>query len=105
METRTQVNMQISSVGQEIALTRQELDKANRDQVVTEQGVQNDGHLSTWEKLSVTAKARTINRLKDKLQEMELERSRLHADLSEQVNTGIYRASGQEILKGMLEEA
>lgn len=105
MQTRNQVSQKISDVGQDIALTRQELEKASRDQSLAQQGVQADARLTTWEKLSVTAKARTINRLKDKLQEMELERSRLHADLSQQVNSGSYRVSGEEILKGMTEEA
>ncbi len=105
MQNQYQTNMQIEDVGHSMALTRQELDKASRDQLASAQGPEGDGKLSYWERLSVSSKARTINKLKDQLHELELERSRLLKDLSAQVASGSYSASGEEILKGMTEEA
>jgi hypothetical protein len=102
--TQAQVSMQISEVGQSMVITRQELEKASRDEIVVSMSPNSDGKASYWDKLSVSAKARTINRLKDRLHAMELERSRLTKTLSEQVNSGSYQVSGEEILNGMAQE-
>jgi hypothetical protein len=98
---QSKINQQISSVGQDIVVTQQELDAAARTQNTVTVGTSNSGDSSYWDKLSVTEKARTINQLKDKLQKMELEQSQLQSQLSESINSGTYSVSGEEIVSGI----
>jgi predicted RNase H-like nuclease (RuvC/YqgF family) len=96
---QNQLNQQISAVGQEMAVTQQEMDQADRDQGNVVSGSSG----SYWNKLSVSEKARTINQLKEKLENLDLEQSQLQSRLTEEINSGKYQASGTDIVKGMLQ--
>jgi anti-sigma28 factor (negative regulator of flagellin synthesis) len=98
--TQSQLNQQISAVGQDIVVTQQELSQASR--TTDEPGGAGGGNGSYWDKLSVTEKARTINQLKDKLQKMEVQQSQLQNQLAEEINSGTYAVSGEEVVNGML---
>ncbi|NTV52180.1 MAG: flagellar biosynthesis anti-sigma factor FlgM [Candidatus Firestonebacteria bacterium] len=99
---QSQLNQQISAVEQEIVVTRQELEKTARAQGNTNLEISGGKPASYWDQLSVSDKARTINRLKDKLEQMELQQSELQGQLSDAINSGSYAVSGEDIVKGML---
>lgn len=93
---------QIRSVDSSIAVTQQELNQASREQLsdLAEIGAT----ASYWDRLSVVEKARAINRLKDKVRDLELDRGALVDRMSRLVQSGNYRVTGEEIAAGMAEE-
>lgn len=105
LQAQSQTDKEITSLDQELYATRQELAKVAHEKLLAEAGTQSaEAENSYWSGLDVVDKARTINKLKDRLEELELERSALVKQAAQQLQDGTYRVSGAEILAGMLEE-
>jgi len=96
-----QTQAQLSQVDRTLLLTQQELAQSRQAQVAEGQDVADP---SFWQRLDVVQKGRAINRLKEKLHDLELQRSELVSDLSKQVQAGTYSVSGAEILAGIMNE-
>ena len=105
LQAQSQTDRKITSLDQELYVTRQELRQAAHQQLIAEAGTHPAGvESSYWSGLDVVEKARTINQLKDRLQQLELERSALVKQAAQQLRDGTYSVTGAEILAGMLEE-
>lgn len=100
-QTLSQTNSRISTVDQSLALTEQELLKTQQAMA----NALNEPAASYWQQMDMVDKARTINRLKDKVMQLQIERGDLVSSLAQQIQQGTYRATGEEIARGMNEEA
>jgi len=102
LQQQCQTEIKLTSVSETLAAARQELTQASQEHMA---GVmETDLNASYWQKLDVVEKARAINRLKDKVQDLELQRRDLVESLSRQVRSGTYQVTGAEIAQGMVEE-
>ncbi|MEW6517291.1 MAG: flagellar biosynthesis anti-sigma factor FlgM [candidate division FCPU426 bacterium] len=93
----------VSEINQTLSQMRQDLKSASQERLQEFFGTIN-GEGSAWQNLTLQEKAYEINQLKDKIRSLELERTALVQNMREQIQSGTYRVSGTEILKGMLEE-
>jgi hypothetical protein len=100
-QSQGQDQIRLSALDKSLVVTQQELAKATQEQISDTRGVNG----SYWENLDVVEKARAINRLKDKLAQLQTERGQLVASLTEQVRQGTYHVSGEEIATGIAEES
>ncbi|MCD4813453.1 hypothetical protein K8S19_07165 [bacterium] len=93
---------QISELGRSIVETKDSLHQAAQERM--EAIVQASGESSFFNSMGIMEKAQHINRLKDDIKNMEIERGALVGDLREKVMSNQYDPGGMDILQGMLEE-
>lgn len=99
----SQTQTQVTEISQALQQVREDLASASQERLRELFGVIS-GKASLWENMNLQEKATVINQLKDKIRSLELERTALVRSLREQVQSGAYQVSGEEILQGMIEE-
>jgi hypothetical protein len=100
-----QTRNEIMSMGNSLLEMQQDLSEANSERYARSIDVEGAySKLSYWDKLDVVSKSQTINRLKDEITNVTIDRANLVNSLKEQVVSGGYQPSGAAILKGMIDE-
>jgi anti-sigma28 factor (negative regulator of flagellin synthesis) len=101
-QTQLQTQQEIASLDQSLVAARQDLSKETQAMLATY--TPSTRNVSYWDQLDVTEKAQKINSLKEKISQLELQRSGVVQTLKSQVANGTYTVSGSEILAGIIKE-
>lgn len=102
---QSQTRHEIMSMGNSLIEMQHDLTSAHAKRYAENlQAEETYTQLSYWDKLDVVSKSQTINKIKEEINDVTIDRAHLVNQLKEQIASGDYRPSGAAILKGMLNE-